>query len=562
MRRSRRLAVPLAIAAVVGLTACAPALPASVVPGSTITVGWTQELTSTNAIGAPTPWNLEIAAATRSGFGEVVAGEFVPDPGFGTVTIEDDDPFTVRYDLAEPSWSDGIPLDAADLLLGWAAASGLLDPAGDVDAEEADPVIPEVDEFARAIQVTYPRPVDDWQQRIGVAVPAHVVARGAFGVEDPMEAKQALITAILENDTAALGSVAEFWNDGFALPDEGAIPADLLLSSGPFRVDAVTRDADGQSVALVPNADYRGTVTPKVAEIALVPAGDDPLSALGDRLDIVSLAPVAADRDPIQALERRDFTSGASHDGTLWALQLNPAGVFARPEARAAFLRAIPANDVVERGGGAWASVYAPTTSPLSAPGTRAYDIATSDAGFSAALTGADDPASERAAAGVAAGAPVCVLFDRADEFATGAFAAVQAAAQEAGWNAVDCAADDLDGALTQGGWDAVISRIPLPQTAADISVRWGSGPQASGLSYADPARDELIAQLAQTTDVYAARDLRAQIEASIVSAAAVLPIAMNPRVTVVDKDVIGVASRDGAVAPLLSGAVQWAVVP
>ena len=60
----------------------------------------------------------------------------------------------------------------------------------------------------------------------------------------------------------------------------------------------------------------------------------------------------------------------------------------------------------------------------------------------------------------------------------------------------------------------------------------------------------------------YAARDLRAQIEASIVRAAVALPLAVNPVVTVVDKAVTGVASRDGGEASLTSDAEQWAVVP
>ncbi|MET0812082.1 MAG: hypothetical protein ABWY03_03440, partial [Microbacterium sp.] len=157
---------------------------------------------------------------------------------------------------------------------------------------------------------------------------------------------------------------------------------------------------------------------------------------------------------------------------------------------------------------------------------------------------------------------PVCVVYDRASEFAVGAFAALRDAVQEAGWSAVDCGTDDVDAAVVQGGWDAVISRAPVPQTAADIAARWGSGGASSLAGYSDPARDALIAQLAQTTDVYVARDLRAQIEASIVRAAAALPIALNARVTVVDKDVIGVATRDGARAPLTSGAAQWEVVP
>ncbi len=125
--RRRRFGAPLALLLAASLTACAPALPETVVPGTEITVGWTGAFTSANAAASPTPGNVAIAETIRGGFGDVIDGEFVADESFGVVTIVADDPFTVRYDLAEPAWSDGIPLDAADLLLGWAAASGYFD---------------------------------------------------------------------------------------------------------------------------------------------------------------------------------------------------------------------------------------------------------------------------------------------------------------------------------------------------------------------------------------------------------------------------------------------------
>lgn len=557
----RRIAASAAIIVAVGLTACAPGLPETVVPGSAITAAWAGELSSTNAAATPTSGNLDVAAMTRAGFGTLDGGEFVADEGFGTVTIVGDDPFTVRYDLAEPTWSDGIPLDAADLLLGWAAASGAFDQEADVDDAETSPEVPIVDEFARAIEVAYTRPVSDWQQRITAAVPAHVVAQRAFGLDDPMEAKQAAMTALREGDADEIAALAEVWNAGFALPAEGAIPPDLLLSSGPFRVSDVARDADGQSVTLVPNSAYTGLVTPQVATVELVPSGDDPIAAVGDRVDIAQVAPASSDREPIDALERRDYAVDTSHDGAVWVARLDPAGVFASPAARAAFLRAVPANALVARGAGAWASAYTGSSSVLSAPGSPAYDIVIEDSGFAAALTGADDPLVEREAAGVALGTPVCVLYDRASEFAAGAFAALRDAASEAGWLAVDCGSDDVAAALGQGGWDAAITRIPIPETAAQIEEQWGSL-STMPLGPSDPERDALIAELARTTDVYAARELRAAIEATIVRSAVAMPLALDPIVTVSSPGVTGVAPRDGSVASLTSGAVQWAVVP
>jgi peptide/nickel transport system substrate-binding protein len=565
--RRRRFWAPLALLLAVSLTACAPALPETVVPDTQITVGWPGAFTSANAAASPTPGNVAVAETIRSGFGHVVDGEFVPDESFGIATIVADEPFTVRYDLAEPAWSDGIPLDAADLLLGWAAASGYFDSEGETGAKtveaDAEPSVPVVDEFARAVEVTFERPLIGWQQAVTAPVPAHVVGRMAFGVDDAMEAKQAVIRAIQDDDRSALEAIAEVWKDGFEISGGDAIDADIVLSSGPFLIDEVRDEEKGQSITLVPNPAFRGPVTPKVARIDLVPPGDQPIADVGARLDVVILTPTTADRGPARELERQDFAVNTSHDGTAWALLLNPAGIFTSPPARAAFLRAAPASAMLERGSGLWASAYTGTTSMLSAPGSRAYDIVNEDSGFTIALgTPADDPVREREAAGVVGGSAVCVLYDRTVEFAVGAYAALRDSAAEAGWSVIDCGSEDFEAALTQRSWDAVIARTPIPRTPEQIAAQWGSGGGESLTGHGDAERDELIEQYARTADVYEAREILARIEATIVRAAVALPLAVNPLVTVVDRGVTGVATPDGDGAGLIRGAAQWEVTP
>ncbi|MCD1267981.1 hypothetical protein B5M43_003840 [Microbacterium sp. MEC084] len=589
MTAHRAVAAPLALALAAGLAACAPAQPATVVPGSEIVVGWTGELTGVNAqaITHATPGDLDVAELTRAGFGDLIDGELVPDEGFGSVTIVDDDPFTVRYDLAEPSWSDGIPLDAADLLLGWAAASGFFapesfDPEAHRDAEgvyrpvpgvpwfdvvpsglRRSAAPPAVDEFARAIEVTFEEPVVDWQHALAVSVPAHVAGRLAFGLDDDMEAKQAVVAAVRDGDADALERLADVWNEGFALDPSGELPPHLLLSSGPFRVQQVEQDEAGQSVVLVPNESYRGAPTPQFARVRLVPPGDDPVAAIGEQLDVVQVAPTSENRAPIRELERTDFAVDAQHDGTVWALMLNPGGIFTQHAVRTAFLHGVPRGDLVERGAGEWASVYPPSTSMVTAPGSRAYDIANEDSGFAQTLgEPAGQPEEERQAVGVAPGTRVCVLYDRRSAFASGAFAALRDAGAEAGWGIADCGSDDYAAALADRDWDAAIARVPIPQTPAEIAAQWGAEGAASVTRHADPERDELIARLARTADVYEARDVRAAIEATIVRAAVALPLAANPRITIADRDVTGVAGRSGPVAPLTHDSVQWAPAP
>lgn len=321
MTRVRRRLTPLVLVAAVALAACTPALPESVVPGTVVTVSWSGELTSTNAQAAPTPGNVDIAATMRAGFGALVDGEFVADTSFGTVTILDEEPFTVRYDLAEPTWSDGTPLDAADLVLGWAAAAGYLDPEAVSVVTAASPVessVPTVDEFARSIEFTLPAPRQDWQQLITVAVPAHVVAERAFELDDAMEAKQRVLRAFEENDTAAIVALAAAWRDTFTLPESGEIDPDVLLSSGPYLVDDISGALGSQRVTLVPNSAYAGVDSSRVARVELVPPPEDPLAVLGKDVDVAEVVPWQAIVPLSRRSKRVDFTVNTSNDGTVW----------------------------------------------------------------------------------------------------------------------------------------------------------------------------------------------------------------------------------------------------
>lgn len=558
MRHPRRgIAAGLLVGAL-ALSACAPAAPPTVVEGSSAVVGWSAQLTSFNAAAQPTAGNIDIAAATRGSFGALVDGEFVADPSFGTIEIVSDDPFTARYDLAEPSWSDGIPVDAADLALGWAASAGLL--REEPPAEVASAI--EVDEFARAIDITFPAPTSGWQRFVAASVPAHVVGADAFGLDDPMEAKQAVLEALGTADAAAIADIATAWRDGFAVAEDGSYPVEAAVSSGPYLVSGVEVAEGGQRVSLRPNPSYTGAAMPQLAAVDLAPPGDDPVASLGETLDIATLPASASLREPVQELERRDFVLQSSHDGTVWALLLRPSGVFADRDARAAFLRAVPADDMVARGAGPWAESYAKTTSMVTVPGSRAFDIATEDSGFAEEIgTPADDAAVDRAQAGVPNRARVCVLYDSRNPFAAGAFVALREGIAEAGWSVADCGTDDPQTARGQTGWQAVLERVRVPETPGAIAAQWGTDSAGSLVGQADPARDELIQTLARTVDVYESRELLADIEATIVDAAVARPLAAAPRITVSAPTVTGVTVRGGNAAPLLSGITQWTPV-
>lgn len=563
-RRAPALAVSVGVC--VALAACGgQKLPESVVEGSEVTVGWSSTLTSSNAAMAAdaTPGNLDVAALTRGRFAELVDGEVVLDESFGAVEITKAKPFTVRYDLAEPTWSDGIPVDAADLVLAWATGS---DGEGGFDAVPTGLALSErlagFEESERAIEVAFSQPVNDWSAALDVAVPAHVLGQLALGVEDPMEAKKAVVDAIRGRDATALARLAETWNGDFRLSTEGADP-ELLVSSGPYRVTDISEQKSGaMRVELVANGEYTGKPAPSFERVELLEMSDEEkMEGLGKGVDVAQLVPATDRRKDVRMMERRDYGMSTSHDGTMWVLALRADGPpFARRESRAAFLRAVPRDDLTEAGGGAWADAYVASNAVVTAPESDGYEIALEDAGFEAAFGKvSEDPALERTNAGVPPGAAVCLLYDRRSSFAQNAYGVLRDVMAAAGWTLTDCGAPELtELSGYPSGWQAALIRVPVPRSAGDLTRWWGGDPKTNLPGLDNPRRDELIAEWARTVDRYDARDILAQIEKTLVEDAVVLPIAMNPVVTVRVPEVDGVSPRSGPVASLTSGIEEW----
>lgn len=548
-------------------TACGASLPRSVVKGSEVSVGWNGKLTSTNtaSTAGATPSNLDIASLTRGRFGTLVEDTVEANPGFGTAKIVHEDPFTVRYDLAKPRWSDGTPVDTADLMLAWAAGSDYFRSQGAKKAGKPvafgavlselrkSSAVPKVDQGSRSIDVRFSQPVEDWKTALDVAVPAHVVGERALGIKDPMEAKQAVEDAVVKSDGAALAKIAKVWKDGFGVAPTGRPKADALLSDGPYQVETVRSDSEGQHIRLTINRAYSGSAKPTYQHLDLTPY--KPLFALdkiGKQLDVVQVDPTAQNWSEAEYLQRRDFGVTTSGDGTVWAIVLRAKGSFQSAKARTAFIKALPRGDLSMTGAGKWNQAYESTDSVLFPPGGKSYQIDEEDSGFTTKFKSSGG--SDRGPTG-----SVCLAYDTSSAFASGVFDAVQQAAGEAGWSTKDCGAPGIAKAVDGDRWNAVLTRLPVPQPAASLAATWGTGGGANISGLSNPARDRLIKQLGRTANPYDARDIRVKIEKTLVQDSVVAPLAINPVVTVSAKGVDGVQPASGSVAPLLSTAVDWA---
>lgn len=576
--RGRRRSVGAAVAgvAVLALAGCAAGgYPPSVLEGTKVTVAWNDAVSSVNAasVAGFTDANLEVAQLTRSQFARERAGRIEFDTAFGAVAIEDEsaESFTLSYDLETPQWSDGVALDAADLLLAWAAGSNYFAPDAESDLHfESMPTgmvlsdeIPEYDEFERRIEVHFTRPFNGWETALDVAVPAHVVGSHALGVDDPMAAKTAVIDAITEHDEAALAKIAALWNSGFALDADHVPTGDLLLSSGPYLVEEIEGDADDpeQRVALRVNAAYVAEKTASYERIVLQRDDRENLeAAIGAEYDIAQVVPRAENFDSIRQLDRNDYGVDDIDHGVLWTALANTAasGPLSDSVARSVFMRSFDRGDTVSAAVGAWGDAYPSVSSVIIPPGTDDYQVAVEDTGFAATFR-SGDAEDLRVVAGLSDGIRICVLYDRGSAVATGMYASLKAQVAEGGWIATDCGSDmPEEVAATSDNWDVYLGTRLFPETAEEIAAQWGTGGAQNHSGAADAARDELIAQLAAETDRYEARDLRVAIERTIVGQMVVAPLTVSPVIMLSNRGIEGIEPRSSRHGTLLDRAIGW----
>jgi len=534
VKKTRAVAAGLALAiASFALSGCTPST--RVVAGSTVTVAASQAFTSFNdqtSYGS-TAANAEIVNATNSGFVYYDdSSTLVRDESFGHFEVVAQDPFTVKYTVNEGvTWSDGEPVDGADLLLAWAANSGHrntegFNPGRYVDAAtglfEPFPedvvffdganhsglqyvsALPELGEDGRSITLVYDQYFVDWQLAFDVGLPAHVVAEAAAPTTEKDDAaaaeaaKKELIDAVTENGPE-LGAIAQAWNSAFTA--EGEAP---LVGSGPYSIKKVVPN---ESVTLVANPLYTGDRKPSF-ETVVVRTITDPLEAVTALADgeVDVIAP-ALSEDVTAALNAiDDVTVITGTSGTFEHLDLqfsagkNPT--FENPLLREAFLAAIPVDEIVAESGGVARDSFLFPPTESAAP--RSADLAT--AKRLVKQSGVTAPA-------------VCVLFDPSNPRRLAEYELMKASAEKAGFVVSDCSASDWEGFLgVPRAYDAAL--FAWNETTAAVSsaeARLLSTSSVSNFSNsASPAVDALLAELAVEDNVDEQQAILEQIDGQL----------------------------------------------
>ncbi|WP_249120882.1 ABC transporter family substrate-binding protein [Brevibacterium sp. W7.2] len=309
----------------------------------------------------------------------------VQDGALGTIEKVSDDPLKVKYTFNDTAkWSDGTPVDAADLALTWAGTSANFNTVesnnnddGTVKENDESTVyfdsatagaglvkdFPEISEDGKEITFTYSKPFADWAIQFGtgadgVGVPAHIVAKKALGEEDAAAGKQAILDAIEKKDTAALSKISNFWNTGFdftSMPED----EDLLVHNGPYKI---TDFQEGQYITVQLDENYSGPVEPKVNTITVRYNGDPMAMVQAVENGEVDMTQPQATADVLDAAEGIDGVTVDAADGATYEhvdFTFNNNGPFdpqsyggdeeKAKQVREAFLKTVPRADIVDK---------------------------------------------------------------------------------------------------------------------------------------------------------------------------------------------------------------------
>jgi peptide/nickel transport system substrate-binding protein len=575
--RIRRFAAATATVAAGALVLSACAAPQSeIVEGSSLSVAWNQPFYSYNgntSFGNATA-NNNITYATLGGFNYYNdVPELVKDTSFGTYELVSEDPLVVTYTIADGvKWSDGTAVDAADLLLQWAALSRALD-TPDFDSAEftdpetgeftedfptdvvyfdsgADPSVglglvsttPEVSDDKKTITMTYDEPFVDWELQLAAPLPAHVVAKNALGIEDNQAAKDAIFDAIQNEDTEALAAISSFWNSGFnftEMPDN----TDLVLASGPYQITDFVAD---QYVTLTANPEYTGDNLPKVEEIT-VRFITDPLAAVQalQNGEVQVISPQAT-ADVAEALAALDVTVIGGYEGTYEHIDLqfdqSKSGHFNNPLIREAFMKVIPRQEIVDKLIKPLQEDAEVRNSQVFLPGAEGYDESVAENGSAAyAEVDIEGAAALLAEAGVT-NPEVCMLFSSTNPRRANEFLLIQQSAAQAGFNVTDCSSPDWGGLLgTPGAYDASL----FGWQSTSLGVTNGPPPTytTGGINnlnfYSNPEMDELTAALGKEFDTDAQIEIMKQIDKILWDDFYGVTIFQFPAVTAYDQNAI-----------------------
>ncbi|MEN9731709.1 MAG: hypothetical protein RL488_1019 [Actinomycetota bacterium] len=473
----KRLLVALVALGTLALSACTTTL--QVVPGTVVNIAETGSIISLNPDVITTSpaqhFADEIANLTSEGFYTLnETGALVANPGFGTVTIDSENPLTVTYEITSGrKWSDGQPVDSADLALSFAAAKN---PEGanffSRRSKTGLQYASVKDIGLRSLTLEFSQPVSDWRTVLPVYVAAHAVAFHALDGIQATAGKAAVIEALQSKDSVKLKKLAASYRSAFAPGREG-FDLKALVSTGGYTVTSVVPE---ESVALSARTKYLGDFAPLVEKVNVKVYGDS-MAALSDmnagKVDIIGAAETGLVKysdliGMVESLSTMKATTSLRNGGSADMVVFNfgEASAFgkgtykskpgAAAELRKAFMAIVPKARIVQD---ASSSTQIKATDSFIYPSNSDYYAGSVSANGSEnyLLQDVEQATEIVASSGVSTPIDVRVAYDSSNPRSVAEFKAISARAASAGFNLLDVSSSSPSRTLLSGEFDVYI---------------------------------------------------------------------------------------------------------
>lgn len=572
--------IAVAAAATMALAACSAQ--GGIVENTSVTVAWNQPAYSFNTsttTGNATA-NSNVLYLTQQSFNYYNADqELIQNKKFGTYEKISDDPLTVKYTVAKGvTWSDGVAVDAADLLLNWVALSGAKNNGEPAYDEETGVLIPGdnvwfdsvaigggieqasqtpvIGDDGRSITIVYDKFLVDWELLFTSAgVPAHVVANHGLGIADPAEAKKAVIDAINNDDTDALKGLADFWSLGF---DYTKMPtgddADVTVGTGAY----VVTDFTDQFISFKAREDFKAGDTPSVQNITIkfIPDATASVQALQNGEVTITQPQATTDvLDFVKQIDSAEIIQAGENTYEHLDLVFNNGGPFdpatyggdeeKAKKVRQAFLKALNSQEIIDKLIKPLNEKAVWVQSQVYLPGQPGYDEAIKDNG--AAGYGQGDIEGAKALldeAGVDTPIDVTFLFSSTNTRRGEEYKLFKAQLKDAGFNLVDGSDENWGALLGSGSYDASLFAWQSTSTAVTANqptFQSDGGNNFTG--YANDKVDALYEELSGTTDEDRQKEILAEVDKYLWEDGYGMTLFQFPQITAYDGDLKGISS-------------------
>jgi peptide/nickel transport system substrate-binding protein len=534
--RIKRIAAAAAVVAsgALILSGCSatPAEP-EIVEGSSLNVAWNQAFYAYNddtSDGNATA-NSNITYLTNSSFNYYDdSPALVQNTDFGTYEKVSDDPLTVKYTIADGvTWSDGTPVDAADMLLSWAANTSTFnnvepetDDEGNItNQDDIDAGVyfdsaaagggldlvtdtPEISDDGKSLTLVYSSSYVDWEVNFAIGVPAHSTYDIAFPDEGatPEDAKAKVIAAIQDGDTSVLSPLSAAWSHGYDYVD---MPTDenLYLSDGAYIISDLVKD---EYITLEANPDYTWGPKPQYEKVTIRFIPDALASVQALQNGEVAIINPQSTADILTALDGLDNTSVESTSDATYEhvdLTFNNKGPFDPATyggdedkaqlVREAFLKTIPRQEILDK-------LIVPLNpdavledSQTLLPGYEGYDdVIAGNGSADYAEVDIDGAKALLEEAGVTDEIKVNFMYAASNTRRQNEYQLIAESAKEAGFDVVDAGTDEWGSKLGDGTYDAVL--FGWQSTSTGVTASQATFDSAGGNNLNGYANDDVDA--------------------------------------------------------------------